>query len=319
MKHLVLTAFSFLLVVPVGPARSQFTLGETKGPRMGDAHTQRWTVGMTITATGGPCVGVYGTAGVPTEWPEQDVKLVDEKVSETVGRVRSRTLDGGVVQMLVDIPRLDPGEKAEALMTYEITRRAIMPPADTSVYRFPEKPPADVKKYLGTSPLIDSRNVRIRGLVKEITADKENAWAAVEAIHDWVKNNIEHSGVEAVGADVALREKKAHHEDLAGLFIALCRAKRIPARTVWVPDYCYAEFYLEDDEGKGYWFPCELKEKTTFAAVSNQYLILQKGDNFKVPEKNEPQRFVREFLTGKTGQGLGRPSVQFFRRLLPAQ
>ena len=40
-------------------------------------------------------------------------------------------------------------------------------------------------------------------------------------------------------------------DDLVGLFVAMCRSLKIPARMVWVPDYSYAEFYLEDAEGKG--------------------------------------------------------------------
>ena len=39
--------------------------------------------------------------------------------------------------------------------------------------------------------------------------------------------------------------------------------------------------------------------------------ILQKGDNFKVPEKPRvPQRYVAEFLTGKGGK----PTVKFIRK-----
>ncbi|MHB8867062.1 MAG: transglutaminase-like domain-containing protein, partial [Pirellulaceae bacterium] len=112
------------------------------------------------------------------------------------------------------------------------------------------------------------------------------------------------------GSVAVLRDKRGHLEDLTGLFIALCRAEKIPARTVWVPDYCYAEFYLEDATGTGYWFPCELKEKTVFGTVSNDHMILQKGDSFEVPEKKEVQRFVAEFVKGK-----GRPQVSFVRQV----
>jgi hypothetical protein len=46
--------------------------------------------------------------------------------------------------------------------------------------------------------------------------------------------------------------------------------------------------------------------------------ILQKGENIKVPEESEPQRFVAEFLTGRGGRGSGQPQVKFVRKLLPA-
>ena len=152
---------------------------------------------------------------------------------------------------------------------------------------FPRSTPRDARKYLADSPLIDCRDRKIRDLAKEITADKEGAWQKVEAIHNWVKDNIKHTNDKFKGTDKALSDKRGHIEDLTGLFIALCRAEKIPARTVWVPDYCYAEFYLEDADGNGHWFPCELKEKTVFGTVSNDHIILQKGDNIKVPEKRQ--------------------------------
>ena len=44
-----------------------------------------------------------------------------------------------------------------------------------------------------------------------------------------------------------------------------------------------------------------------------------RGDNFRVPEKKEAQRYVAEFLTGKTGRGLAKPNVQFVRKLLASE
>jgi len=44
---------------------------------------------------------------------------------------------------------------------------------------------------------------------------------------------------------------------------------------------------------------------------------LQKGDNIRVPERKEPYRFVPEFFTGK--KALGKPQVEFVRRLEPVQ
>ena len=286
------------------------------GSRTGGATARNARAcGAIIEAKEGPCVGIYATIPVPTNWPEQDVKVVDETISDSIRKVQYRDLDGGIRQMLVTVPRLEPGERAEALVTLEVTRRAILAPRDTSVYRLPKKPPRDVNKWLGGSPYIDVRHKQIRDQAKQITADQTGAWEKVEAIQDWVKENIQHSNDPLKGSLATLRDKKGNHEDLAGLFIALCRALRIPARTVWVPDYCYAEFYLEDEEGNGHWFPCELKEKTVFGTAPNHYMIVQKGDSIQVPEKSGAQRFVAEFVRG-TG---GRPSVSFVRQVLPAQ
>ncbi len=153
--------------------------------------------------------------------------------------------------MLVVVPRLDAGEKAEALVTFEVTRRAIDLPTDPSAFRLPEKVPRDTRKYLAPSPLIDCRNRKIRDLAKEITTDKEGAWQQVEAIHDWVKENVQHTNDKVKGSVETLHDKRGHLEDLDRVVHRPLSRQKIPARTVWVPDYCYAEFYLEDSEGKG--------------------------------------------------------------------
>ncbi|MHB8969461.1 MAG: transglutaminase-like domain-containing protein [Pirellulaceae bacterium] len=318
MRSLCCAILAGWVLLAVSPAAAQFGGTDSTssgGPEFGAERTQRWKVGMTVAAQA-PCLDIFGTLPVPTNWPEQDVKVVEEQISASISQVRYRDLEGGIRQMLVAVPQLAVGEKVEALVIFEVTRRAIGLPTDPSSFRLPEKVPRDTRKYLAPSPLIDCRNRKIRDLAKEITADQEGAWQKVEAIHNWVKDNVQHTNDKAKGAVETLHEKRGHLEDLTGLFIALCRAEKIPARTVWVPDYCYAEFYLEDSAGKGYWFPCELKEKTVFGTVANDYLILQKGDNFEVPEKKEPQRFVKEFVKVK---GMGRPQVSFVRQVMPVQ
>ena len=87
---------------------------------------------------------------------------------------------------------------------------------------------------------------------------------------------------------------------------------------MWVPDHCYGEFYLVDDEGQGHWIPANIATaKREFGNVSDPRPILQKGDNFKVPELDQPQRYASEILKGVTGRGSGSPSVTWHRNLLP--
>ncbi len=302
------------VVFPATTARSQFgTPVPLQSTQVEAERTQRWKVGTVVTAARGPCAGIYGTFSVPTDWPEQDVKVVDEVISDTVRKTGYRDLEDGVRQMVFAVAQLQAGEKAEALVTFEITRRVQPVPGDTSIYRLPEQIPRDARQYLGSSPFIDCRNMKIRSLAKELTADKESAWEKIQALRDWVQENVQHTNDPLRGSLETLREKKGSHQDLAGLFIALCRAVKVPARTVWVPGYCYAEFFLEDDKGKGEWFPSEFKEKTVFGTVSQPYMILQKGENVKVPEEKEPQRFVPEHLKVKSGQ---KPDVSFIREVL---
>ena len=96
------------------------------------------------------------------------------------------------------------------------------------------------------------------------------------------------------GALATLRAGFGEKEDLTSLFIAFCRNLKIPARTVWVPDHNYAEFFLQSPDGQGFWFPCELSGRRSFGKCPIAMLL--RGDNFKVPEKQEPQRYVAEQL-----------------------
>ena len=87
---------------------------------------------------------------------------------------------------------------------------------------------------------------------------------------------------------------------------------------VWVVDGCYAEFYLSDKEGKGYWIPANLIPKDKeFGQVSDTNPIMQKGDNIRVPENKEAYRFVPEFFKANGVAG-GKPKPVFMRQLMPA-
>jgi hypothetical protein len=280
---------------------------------------QRWKVGIIIRAPAGPCGGIYGTAPVPTDWPEQKVRTVDEEVSAHVQDLRYRTLANGVKQMLVTIPQLNARETAKALVTFEVTKSAILPPDDPSKFVLPRKAPRDVRPFLGTSPYIETRHPKIRSKAKELVRDGVSAWEQVEVIYDWVRDHVEYRNGELKGALAALRDGYGDCEELTSLFIALCRANRIPARTVWVPGHCYPEFYLQDNEGNGHWIPCQVAGTRDFGSMPDHRPILQKGDSFRVPEKRkEAQRYVAEFLKIRSVRGAGEPDVQFVRQLLPA-
>jgi len=172
-----------------------------------------------------------------------------------------------------------------------------------------------VRIYLGPSPYIESTSAKIKSLARQITAEHSDPWEKAEAIYDWVREHVEYKDGPIKGALAALKDQTGDCEELTSLFIALCRASGIPARMVWVPQHCYPEFYLEDEDRNGYWFPCQAAGDRVFGGIPELRPILQKGDNFKTPEKpKETQRYVAEFLTGKPVPGGGQPRVKFLRR-----
>ncbi len=304
-----------ILLCSVSSAWAQFQeTQDVKGPKLGEAQVQRWQFGMAIQATGGPCSKLVGYVPLPTEWPEQQLSITEEDFSPNV-RVGYEMVEGTVKLMVVRIPRLAPGEEAKAIVTYEVRRRPMSPPDRPGIYVFPDpqKLPRNVRPYLANSPLIESRSPKIKALLKQVGADKEKAWEKIEATYDWVRENVQHKKGPPKGALAALRDRSGGAEDLTALFVALCRAREVPARTVWVSGHCYPEFYLLDDEGKGHWFPCEMVGGRIFGGVAEQRPIVEKGDSFRPPyDRRERQSFLKEYLTGEIPPG-AKPKTRFIR------
>jgi transglutaminase-like putative cysteine protease len=315
----LLIAASLITVSPLAASAQFGASADEGGPRLGKSTAHRWKTGIVVTALGGGGVAnVFGTIPVPTDWPEQQVKVVQEDISPTVRGVTYRVVDNSIRQMVFEIPTIPPGTTGQALITFDVTKAALLPPADPSIYVIPKSAPRDVKKFLGSSPFIESTSPRIKALAKELTTGKDGAWAQLEAIYDGVKDKVKVDQVRQAGAAAALKEGKSTKEDLTALFVACCRANKVPARMVWVVDGCYAEFYLQDGKEKGFWFPANLtpKEKE-FGRVSDTNPIMQKGDNIKVPENKEAYRFVPEYIKA-SGVAGGKPRPEFVRQLEPA-
>lgn len=317
-RHVCLMILAFASLA-ASPAWAQFKEGGQeedgkKGTTRGEAEVQRWQFGLTLSADNGSCSGLLGYVPVPLSWPEQEVSIVQEDITP-LAKIRYETIEGGKL-MLMDVPRLPAGEQAKVLVTCEIRKHAQLPPEKTDIYEFPDarKLPRDVKPYLNPSPMIEVKNARIKAALREAIEGKDKAWDKVEAIYDWVRNKVQYKKGPVKGALAVLRDGSGSDEDSTSLFIAMCRTANVPARTVWVPGHCYAEFYLEDDEGKGHWFPCELTGNRAFGGISDPRPVIQKGDNFRPPyNRHERQRFMGEYLTG-TG---GTPKKKFVRQAAP--
>jgi hypothetical protein len=292
---------------------------EGNGPQLGDALVQQWKIGVTVSSGSGPCRGIVATLPIPSDWPEQQVRIVDQQVSPYCTKLDERTVSGTVKQLVVEIPRMPPGEEAEVMVIFEVSRNSLVAPTETSGYTIPEFKQLDkqTRSYLGPSPYIESTNAKIKKLAKETIEGKATAWEQVEALFDWVRTNIESSQkpIPIKGAVRALKDGNGDCEDLSSLFIAMCRSLDIPARTVWVPGHCYPEFYLVDAEGEGHWFPCEPHGSRAFGGIPEHRPILQKGDNFRDPDRpRDKLRYLSEFLTGAGG----RPKVSWTREAVNA-
>ena len=325
-----------LLLGMASSAAAQFKDSEPGGAQIaGKSQVSRWRIGLIIKSSGGACKGIFGYVPVPAEWPEQEVQIIKEDVSPGA-RIQYETVDGGVKLMTVNIAQLPANSEAKALVTFEVRRTEILPPEKTDVFVLPDpkKIPANVKRYLSPSPKIESRDAKIRELAKKIGADKKTAWEHVEAIYDWVRAHVDYkskSGAavaaadrrsgSAIGALDVLRDGHGDCEGFTSLFVAICRAADIPARTVWVYGHVYPEFYLFDDKEQGHWFPCQsIGSKGSareFGGITQLDMIVQKGDNVRPPRSKERQRLMSERLTGTPMVKGAQPQCRFVREPAP--
>ena len=191
-KYQLFIAFVFALI-SISTSHAQFKEGDPGGIEMGESQTQKWQVGVNVTALGGPCRGLVGYIPVPVEWPEQIVRVVEEDISPEA-RVSYQTVNNGVKLMVVRIGNLPGSQTAHALVTLEVERRTVLPPEETEQFVVPNPKKMDraVRRYLGPSPLIEIRNSKIRAAAKQFEDEGETAWEKVEAIYDWVRDKVEY-------------------------------------------------------------------------------------------------------------------------------
>ena len=294
--------------------RTEDDSAEVVGVTFSDPVISNYQVGFQALAVKKSATQVLITLPVPNDWPEQTVSVVDETIPTDMGNIKDRELNSGVKQLVVTVPRLRPGTEVRMLMTYQLKTSQINPPPDTTVFLRPRISHREGKPYTQSSPEITFRDSKLKKQVKELVAEKATPWEEVEAIYDWVRDEIDIRSGESRDTSKVFRERYGCAEDVVGLFVAMCRANKIPARMVWVTGKQYAEFMLIDNNKNAHWFPAVLVGPREFGQLSEPLPILQKGDSIRVPEKKQRQKFVAEFATCK---GTSKPIIKFVRQLQP--
>jgi transglutaminase-like putative cysteine protease len=137
-------------------------------------------------------------------------------------------------------------------------------------------------------------------------------WQQVEAIYNYVEDNIKYVEGDDKSAVETLRDGQGDCQNISALMVGLCRTNKIPARIVWVHEHNYFEFCLADAEGNLHWFPCESSGMRAFGEMPLPRVILQKGDSFRVPEKpRETLRYASNFATAQGLPGSGKPRITY--------
>lgn len=300
-----------------------------RGPRFGKAVSTKYRAGMIFEArANGGCKDLLGTAPVPTDFPEQKVRTLEENFPRSA-RVDYRDLkEGGARQLVFRMRELKPGQRVEATVLFEVTRRPILPPSQPEIYRFPKTVPRDLRRYLKAGDYIESTSKTVRKLAADIVEQVEEAnkdatdWEKIDALFEYVRTEISYKEAQIEkpmrGALAALRTRDGDCEDMSALFIAMCRSLDVPARLVRVPGHCWAEFYLVDDEKNGYWFPAQVAGTEELGSMQDVRVVLQKGDAFRLPESpKEDSLYVKELFTGQVKEGAPDPIYQFIQDTNP--
>ena len=303
---MLMTSHSVLFAQP-----SKVRVFEFKIPRpKPEPVQQRWRVGVIITANKGSASGIRATVPVPMDWPEQKVSVAKTDKSKNVGKVSFQTVNGGARQMVVSIGRLRTGESARAVVTLESKTEPVAGPENPEEFQF-AKSSTKLRPLLVPSPLIESKHVKVVEVAEKIVDGTHTPWQQVRSIFDWVRKNVKYRQVENTserylakdeaamkGAVAVLEDRFGDCDEMTSLFVAICRAREIPARAVWVIGHSYPEFYLEDAAGRGHWIPCQIAGgNDDFGRMPDPKPIMQKGEGFRVPGERDLCRYLRPSLT----------------------
>ena len=342
MKHL-LFILALLWNIPFASAQFQFQSKDTEqaervkdvsGPQLGASKSQTLVTGVRIDA-GSQAESLYIRLPIPIDWPEQKVVAVRAiKLDATLSREPIyNQVDAGAKELILQADKLRPGRPFEVIVEIDLLNHELLPPDNPDNYVIPKQVPHELKRYVEKSPLIESGDKRILALFNDITKDKHTDWEKVEAIYSYVQRNVNYDETTkaklAKGALAVIAgppgQWKGDCKDMSCLFVAICRAGKIPARLVRVPEHCYAEFYLEPKDAKkgtkgptGFWFPCQVAGSYSFGGIPERQPILQKGDSYPdYDSDNKKARyiFLKECCEANVPKDSAPPKVRFVREL----
>jgi hypothetical protein len=328
---LVFTTCLFVFWTATASAQFDFARNEPDGaryfggPRLGKRQTQIWRTGVII-EPGAAISHALITIPVPMQWKEQRIINVNEEkmdanlASHIEYRQSPHPAHGGAMEMRLQLGNMELTKPLEIVVAFELENYELLPPDNPSQYVIPKQVPPEIKQYLQASPKIESNESVFKGMYNEITKGRNTDWEKVEALYAFVQNNVKYDNAAwkrpAKGALAVTKMPRGQWtgdcKDMSCLFVALCRAGKIPARIVRVPEHCYAEFYLElKQEGRkntrntppSFWFPCQVSGTYAFGGIPERRVILQKGDSFPFADKPGRTLFMEECFQGALEPG----------------
>jgi Transglutaminase-like superfamily len=251
------------------------------------------SVGIELEGTG-EATEIRATTPVPVAHPEQKI---DQFEIETDGcEAVVRELVPGIAQLFLSAGQIAKGEIARAVAHYKLTLFKQYQAYQRDQFPARQKPPVEIRKaYLQDSPGIQTSAPAVRTLAKELSAGVTHPWDMAQTFVGWISKNIRPQIGPYTSVIAALENRKGDCEEMAAVFVALCRQVGVPARLVWVPNHNWAEFYLVDEKEVGHWIPAHTAGYSWFGWTGAHELVLQKGDRALVPEQHKRIRLLEDW------------------------
>ncbi|HEV3338928.1 MAG TPA: transglutaminase domain-containing protein [Pirellulales bacterium] len=270
------------------------------------------SVGIELEGTG-PASDITTTTVAPLEYPEQ--KILESSIDVRGCRAEVRKLAEGAGQLVLAAAEIGAGQVIRAVARFRMT--LFKQYFGYHAEQFParqEVPPEIRKTCLQDSPGIQVRARQVRSLAAELTSGTpKHPFEQAKTFAEWVPKNIKPQIGSYTSVTAALDDRRGDCEEMAAVFVALCRSVGIPARLVWVPNHNWAEFYLTDNDGKGHWIPAHTACYSWFGYNGAHELVLQKGDRLMLPEKRKQVRLLADW-TRYSGSA---PKVRYVAELTP--
>lgn len=127
-----------------------------------------------------------------------------------------------------------PGQSLQLRLAYDATRSAVE--ADTTALaerNFPDYDPRDValQPFLRPEAKIQAAHSQIVGAARGLKANHTGPFLHARAAYDFVLERLSYQHIDGLGGALyAYRNRHGECGDYSALFVALCRAMRIPAR-----------------------------------------------------------------------------------------
>lgn len=260
-----------------------------------EPRSYKLDVGIELNSSHGNAWQVTATTPVPISCPEQ--KIEEEQI-ETIGcQAQVQQLTPESRQLCLVAPQIPQGQKVSAVAHYKLTLYKQFQNYRREQFPQEQSIPNDIRRtYLGESPGIQTRSKEVKQLLGELNKGSPHPWDLAQSTAAWIRRSIRPQICSYTGVVTALETRRGDCEEMAAIFVAVCRAANIPARLVWIPNHNWSEFYLTDKDGKGHWLPVHTACYFWFGWTGAHELVLQKGDRIRVPDRHKTMRLLDDWL-----------------------